>query len=584
MTPNHKPEESPEITPQVVHLRDLLKWVKQGRVRVPHFQRDFTWDRGRMLNLFDSIRRQYPIGTLLFWDTKLEIPRFGYLGPLRLPDPTAGNLIILDGQQRLTTLAGVLLYFELDRNENDDRDANRWLVCYDAASDTFCHSDHSDNGSIPPPVSIVPVSDLMGTKGLYAAAQRIMATTDKDREAWVERIESVSAALGAYRLPLVIFSTDSLQLAVESFARLNKAGQSMGPDEMFSALTYKVTDGAESFRLATHIDSILKDLVGAGFGKVERVLVLRVVLLAAELDPFRTDWGALAEDTKNTAAAKLPDAIKQARQGLLGAIGFLRGEGIATRRLLPYSMQLVGLATFFGRRIGDATPEQLLLLRKWLWVTAFTENFGESNFSRQVRQLKSLRDEVPLQECPESVDGIELTTPAHPFPERHDHRSARVRALLCVMLRNKTYGPEGEEFTPDQMAQDLRESGPEALARVCSSLKEKELSSPANRVFDANKKVRGQAKNWLLSLPETDRKKILDAHYISDSAYGALQTGDSKKFVQLRMKSLMDLENEFMKEKGVVPPKSEQPAPSAIDVEDDAPLSEIDDPSSEDAS
>src|ERR1039457_4453749 len=27
-------EEAPEITPQVLHLRDLLKWVRQGRVRV----------------------------------------------------------------------------------------------------------------------------------------------------------------------------------------------------------------------------------------------------------------------------------------------------------------------------------------------------------------------------------------------------------------------------------------------------------------------------------------------------------------------------------------------------------------------
>ena len=58
-------EDAPEITPQVLHLRDLLKWVRQGRVGVPNFQRDFIWDRGRMLSLFDSIRKQYPIGTLL---------------------------------------------------------------------------------------------------------------------------------------------------------------------------------------------------------------------------------------------------------------------------------------------------------------------------------------------------------------------------------------------------------------------------------------------------------------------------------------------------------------------------------------
>jgi hypothetical protein len=52
MRETERPEEAPEITPQVLHLRDLLKWVRQGRVRVPSFQRDFTWDRPRMLTLF----------------------------------------------------------------------------------------------------------------------------------------------------------------------------------------------------------------------------------------------------------------------------------------------------------------------------------------------------------------------------------------------------------------------------------------------------------------------------------------------------------------------------------------------------
>ena len=108
-------EEAPEITPQVLHLRDLLKWVRQGRVRVPNFQRDFTWDRGRMLNLFDSIRKQYPIGTLLFWESAQQRPMLDNLGPLSLPPFPGGKLLILDGQQRLTTLAGILLLNEMER-------------------------------------------------------------------------------------------------------------------------------------------------------------------------------------------------------------------------------------------------------------------------------------------------------------------------------------------------------------------------------------------------------------------------------------------------------------------------------------
>jgi hypothetical protein len=45
-------------------------------------------------------------------------------------------------------------------------------------------------------------------------------------------------------------------------------------------------------------------------------------------------------------------------------VEFLRTEGIWNSRLLPYSMQLVGLAAFFGRRQGAPTEEQKALLRR----------------------------------------------------------------------------------------------------------------------------------------------------------------------------------------------------------------------------
>ena len=50
--------------------------------------------------------------------------------------------------------------------------------------------------------------------------------------------------------------------------------------------------------------------------------------------------------------------------------------------------------------------------------------------------------------------------------------------------------------------------------------------------------------------------------------------GDHARFVTKRAQTLMALERAFMAEKGVKPPISDQAAASAIDVEDQAPLSE----------
>jgi len=46
-------DDGPEISPSVVFLFDLLKWVRQGRIRVPAFQRAYVWSRANMLDLFD---------------------------------------------------------------------------------------------------------------------------------------------------------------------------------------------------------------------------------------------------------------------------------------------------------------------------------------------------------------------------------------------------------------------------------------------------------------------------------------------------------------------------------------------------
>ena len=505
------------------------------------------------------------------------------LGPLQLPDFAGGKYLVFDGQQRLTTLAGVLLLDELAHSPVDDRDPGRWIIYYDAADGVDGAFTYFDDDP-EPPTSAVKVADLMATKGILTAGQRIMALKEPDvatRSLWVERIESASAAFAAYRVPLVVFATNSLRLVVESFTRLNRSGQPVGADEMFSALTYSHDGEKDTFRLAVHIDDILKEIQALSFGRVDRVTVLRVVLLALELDPFRTEWDQLAEDTRKKATAKLPDAITEARTGLLAAVAFLRSEGIPNARLLPYSMQLVGLAAFFSGLHGSITNAQETLLRKWLWVSAFTEGFGGLNPSRILRQLKNLREVISKQTDPKTVDGIDLDAPAHPFPERHDQRSARVRALLCVMLRNAVLRPDGSAIEPEHMAAKVLEQGPQALVRVCARVLDRDKvplgASPANRVFDVVPEPRGQAKTWLLELSPKKRGAVLQSHHISDRAWDALNKGDHSAFVEERCTTLMELERSFMAEKGVVPPKVDHPERSAIDIEDDVPLSDEDD-------
>src|SRR5262245_57574145 len=98
--------------------RTLFTLIEEINVSMflPHIQRPFVWDEEQMQRLFDSLMRNYPIQTLLFWRTKSEIRtrRFmtdlewnanlhTYYDPYRSAEGIE-KIFVLDGQQRLQTL------------------------------------------------------------------------------------------------------------------------------------------------------------------------------------------------------------------------------------------------------------------------------------------------------------------------------------------------------------------------------------------------------------------------------------------------------------------------------------------------
>ncbi|WP_366932576.1 DUF262 domain-containing protein [Thermotoga sp.] len=46
----------------------MLEDIAIGEIGLPDIQRPFVWDTTRVRDLFDSMHRGYPIGTLLFWE------------------------------------------------------------------------------------------------------------------------------------------------------------------------------------------------------------------------------------------------------------------------------------------------------------------------------------------------------------------------------------------------------------------------------------------------------------------------------------------------------------------------------------
>ncbi|WP_370500599.1 DUF262 domain-containing protein [Mycolicibacterium sp. jd] len=85
-------------------LNHLVLDIGAGRIALPDIQRPFVWSSAKARDLFDSMYRGYPIGTIMLWETGVET------GTRKIGDSEdrSPQYLIVDGQQRLTSLYAVL--------------------------------------------------------------------------------------------------------------------------------------------------------------------------------------------------------------------------------------------------------------------------------------------------------------------------------------------------------------------------------------------------------------------------------------------------------------------------------------------
>ncbi len=86
-------------------IATILNQIDDRSISLPVFQRGFVWSRKQVQNLFSSLYQDHPVGSLLVWQTdSKEAGTRGSLEP-----PAVPLQLLLDGQQRITSLYGVIM-------------------------------------------------------------------------------------------------------------------------------------------------------------------------------------------------------------------------------------------------------------------------------------------------------------------------------------------------------------------------------------------------------------------------------------------------------------------------------------------
>src|SRR6266702_4355715 len=88
-------------------VEELVGMIERGELRLPEMQRRYVWRSTRVRDLLDSLYRGYPSGAILLWETDEEVP-LQEMAVTQQVNPYQSTRLLLDGQQRLTSLSAVI--------------------------------------------------------------------------------------------------------------------------------------------------------------------------------------------------------------------------------------------------------------------------------------------------------------------------------------------------------------------------------------------------------------------------------------------------------------------------------------------
>lgn len=204
-------------------LTHLIEDIKHGNIALPDIQRPFVWSATKIRDLFDSMYRGYPIGTLMFWETGVETGTRQVGGG---ESDRVAKLLIVDGQQRLTALFAVITGREVI---NKSFVSKRIRIAFNPRDEVFDVTD----AAIERSPEYVPDITTLWDSGYKSTVREFLQRLDDSREvkmthaeqdALEEKIDRVRD-LRDFRFQVIELNADANEEQVaEIFVRINSEG------------------------------------------------------------------------------------------------------------------------------------------------------------------------------------------------------------------------------------------------------------------------------------------------------------------------------------------------------------------------
>lgn len=356
-------------------VEELVGMIERGELRLPEMQRQYVWQATRVRDLMDSLYRGYPSGAILVWETDEAVPLRDF-AVAQEQSPYKTTKLLLDGQQRLTSLSAVLrgepikvrwrkkpidLLFNLEHpdelmfitevNEESEKDDDAETA--DATEDDLQARMNQltfvvGTKKLVAMPNWISVSEVMTTSSdaPFLKKAGVTAFDDPRYDKYTERLKRLRAIKKyTYRMD-VLERSMSYDEVTEIFVRVNSLGAKLRSSDLAMAqITAKWRESLKIF------EEFQEECSNAGFDLELGIHVKNLISFITGQSRFKT-VGRLTID-------QLQTGWEECKEGMRFAINFQKSNvRIDSPALLSSPFLMISLG-YAGHRLGyQLSPQQ----------------------------------------------------------------------------------------------------------------------------------------------------------------------------------------------------------------------------------
>jgi len=388
-----------------IPISSLIDMYKRGELRLPEIQRHYVWRAPRVRDLLDSLYRGYPSGSILMWETDEPVPtRESAIS--QNTSAFAGRKLLLDGQQRLTSLTAVLngeqitvrgrrkpveILFNLEHPDGPPTEVvevisdeeTPYVDDDEQELDDSEEEDASENlflDRLNRRTFVVAAKNIANQRN-WVSVSKVFEKDDRTimREAGITELDDPRYDKYSERLTKLRKIADynyvvhvleremSYEEVTEIFVRVNSLGAKLRSSDLALA---QMTSRWPN--LLAELESFQEECEQTWFTLDLGTLVRAIVIHTTNQCLFKT--------VSSTSIDDLKKGWLEAKDGLRYAINFLRTRGgIEDESLLSSPFLILTLSAVSQKYEGRLSEEDQALLLHWLFVANSRGRYGRGS-------------------------------------------------------------------------------------------------------------------------------------------------------------------------------------------------------------